>query len=115
MKLSEIKGDAALECLADIIEPAVAIIGDAEIVEALQGANKLVAVKKILKTYKKEVVEILAALDGVPADEYEVSVLSLPFKLLEILNDKELVKLFQSAEQTGGAKSSASALENIEA
>lgn len=115
MKLSEYKGEAALDLLADLIEPAAEIFGDKEFIAALQsGESKAKIVKTLLKTHKKSVVEILAAIDGVPADEYTCSVLSLPLKVLEIVNDSDLISLFQSQGQVMGATSFGSATENTE-
>ena len=113
MKLSELKGEAAINCLADIIEPAVAILSDKEVVDAVKSDNKIGAITKALKLHKKEVADIVAALDGVSVDE--INVISLPMKLLEILNDPIVVNLFQSQGQTEGQTSSGSASENIEA
>lgn len=95
MKLSEIKGEKALEVLADLIDPATAIMADAEVKKAYDmNKNVLQLAKVILKRHPKEVVAILAALDGVPVEDYEVNIVSLPKKLLEILNDEELQQLF---------------------
>lgn len=116
MKLSDFKGENALDLLADIIEPAAEILGDKEIAELYNGGWKKAAIVKIaIKKHKKEVIEILAAMDGVPVEEYSCNVLTLPLKLLEILNDKEFMELFTFAGQTGGAKSSGSPTENTEA
>lgn len=115
MKLSEYKGDAALDLLADLIDPFCDILSDKEIAENLRtGGKKLTAVKLMIKKHKRAVVEIMAALDGKDPDTYEVGVLTLPMKLLELLNDPELMSLFTSAEQTGGAKPSGSASENTD-
>lgn len=116
MKLSEFKGEDALDLLADIIEPAAEILSDKEIAEIYRsGGKKTALVKVAIKNHKKEVIEILAAMDGVPAEEYSCNVLTLPMKLLEILNDKELIQFFTSAVQTGGATSSTSPTETTEA
>lgn len=116
MKLSEFKGEAALDLLADIIEPAAEILADKEVSDAYKnGEKKIAVVKTIIKNHKKEVIEILAAMEGVPVEEYSCNVLTLPIKLLEILNDKEFLEFFTSAGQTEGAKSSGSPTENTEA
>lgn len=116
MKLSEFKGEAALDLLADIIEPATEILADKEVSDAYKNGDKKIAVVKIIiKNHKKEVIEILAAMDGEDADDYECNVFTLPLKLLDILNDKELMEFFTSAGQTEGAKSSGSPTENTEA
>ena len=113
MKLSEIKGEAALDALADLIEPVSEIITDAEFVRlARSDAPKMTLVKTAIKSHKKAIIEILAVLDGKDPETYEVSILTLPMKLLEVFNDPEVISLFQSQgqEQT----SSGSAMENTE-
>lgn len=116
MKLSEYEGEQALDILADLIEPATAIMGDKRLAEILQDekAPKSRALAVAIKNHKKEVIEILAVLDGVPVSEYKVNVFTLPKKLLEILNDPMLTELFRSQGLKTEA-SSGSATENIEA
>lgn len=115
MKLSDYKGEEALDIIVDLLEPLTKIMSDKEIANAYQKVSKLEAIKIAIKNHKKEVIEILAILDGANPAEYEVNVFTLPVKLLEILNDPEFIKLFGSQGQTGGAISSGSVLENIEA
>jgi hypothetical protein len=97
MKLSEIKGERAIEALADLIAPAREILGDAKLKELIK-ADKLGAVQYALKTYKKEVLEILAITEGMSVEEFKetCTVMSLPNKLLEILTDKELMGFLYS-------------------
>lgn len=100
MKLSEVKDEAALDLLADLIEPAAAIFADEDIKAAFEaGMSKAAVIAKVIKKHKPEVMQILAAVDGVPVSEYHCNVLSLPVKMLEILNDEELVSFFTSAGQ----------------
>lgn len=116
MKLSEYQNEDALDILADIIEPAAEIFADKEVSSLLAvDGSRLKAVRVAIKNHKRAIIEILAALDGTPVDSYKCNVLTLPAKVLEILNDKELMQLFTFAEQTGGAKSSGSATESTEA
>lgn len=96
MKLSEIKGEAALDLLADIIEPATEIMSDPKIKDLVKVENKGAIIKLLIKSHKKSIIEILAAIDGVPVDKYDVNVLTLPVKILEILNDQELMDFFTS-------------------
>ena len=56
----------------------------------------------------------MATMDGVPVEEYKCNVFTLPVKILELLNDSELIRLFTYQGQTGDANSSGSASENIE-
>ena len=71
MKLSEYKGEKALDLLADLFEPATAIMADKEIMNAVR-ANlpKIKIVKTVIKNHKREVIEILAILDGEDPKEY---------------------------------------------
>ena len=113
MKLSDIKGEKALDVLVDIIDPATEIATDKELELAVKNhATKIEIVKIAIRNHKRAVIEIMAALDGKKPEEYEISVLSLPIKLIEMLNDPDLVSLFESQSQT--PTSSGSAMENIE-
>ena len=101
MRLSDIKGEAALDVFVNILDPASEIISDKEIYNAVQrNATKMELVKIAISNHKHAILEILAALDGKTVDEYEVNVLTLPKKLIEMLNDPELAVLFQSQGQT---------------
>ena len=113
MKLSEYQGEAALEILADLIEPAGELMSDKEI-GAVFKKNRFKAIGLAIKNHKKAVMHIMATMDGVPVDEYKCNVFTLPVKILELLNDSELIRLFTYQGQTGDANSSGSASENIE-
>lgn len=111
MKLSEIQGDRALDVLADLIEPVGEICSDTDI-KAAFGKDKLQAVKLMLKNHKSSVIAIMAALDGVPAEDYRINLFTVPVKLLEIVNDPEVVDLFTSAGSKAGSAAFGSASEN---
>ena len=113
MKLSEYQGEAALDLLADLIEPAGEIMSDKKIGNLFK-KNRFKAVGFAIKNHKKAVMQIMATIDGVPVEEYKCNVLTLPVKILELLNDPDLVQLFTCQGQTGDAKSSGSASENTE-
>ena len=113
MKLSEYQGEAALDLLADLIEPAGEIMSDKEIGEVFK-KNRFRAIGLAIRNHKKSVMQIMATMDGVPVEEYKCNVFTLPVKILELLNDPDLVQLFTYQGQTGDAKSSGSASENIE-
>lgn len=112
-KLSEYKGEEALELLADLIEPMSVIMTDKEI-HALFKENRFKAISLAIKKHKDAIIEILAILDGVPVDKYECNLLTLPVTILALLNDKEMLQLFTSAGQMGDATSFASLSENTE-
>lgn len=113
MKLSEYQGEAALDILADLIEPAGEIMADNQIGDVFK-ENRFKAIGLAIKNHKKAVMQILAAMDGVPVDEYKCNVFTLPVKILELLNDPALIQLFTYQGQTGDANSSGSVSENTE-
>lgn len=123
MKLSEYRGDDALEVLAELLEPAVEILADEEIAAAwhdnsgdkTRGQKQLKAVSIALRKHKEAVISVLAALEHESPEEYraKINVVTLPKKLLEVLNDKDLKVFFTSQEQTGG-EPSGSASESTE-
>ena len=111
MKLSEYQGEAALDILSDLIEPAGEIMSDKKIGEVFK-KNRFKAIGLAIKNHKKAVMQIMATIDGVPVEEYKCNVFTLPAKILELLNDSELIQLFTYQGQTGDANSSGSASEN---
>lgn len=100
MKLSEYKNEEALDILADILEPAAKIFSDKDVKQAFEKGDKISGIKAAIKGHKTEIIEILARLDNVPVEEYECNILTLPVKIMEILNDTELINFFSSQRQT---------------
>lgn len=122
MRLSDFKGEEALEVLGEIIEPLVAIISDEEIQKLVKGGKKpapIKFVKPALKNHKKEIIEVLAALNRKPVKEFEqeVNLLNLPVMIVDLINDPEVQNLFRSQGQinTKSSPLTGSAMENIEA
>ena len=112
MKLSEFRDDAALELIADIIEPATEILADPAIKEAFS-RSKMAAIKVAIKSHKNAIREIVARLDGKNPKEYHFTALSLPVKLLSMFNDPDLQQLFTSSGQKEDETACSSASENI--
>lgn len=101
MKLSDIKGERALDVLADMIEPVAEIMGDKEISAILQsGKAPIKAIKLALKNHKRAVLDMMAAIDGEDPETYQPSIFVLPKRLLDLLNDPEVQRLFSSQEAT---------------
>lgn len=114
MKSNEVKNEQAIEMLADMFDPIVEITTDEEVVSAARSDNKILMVKKILKNHSRAVFEIMALSEGVPVDEYECDIFTLPVKLLELFNRPEFDFLFQLQGQRTEETSSGSAMENTE-
>lgn len=94
-KLSEIKGEEALDVLAEILEPIVTIINDEEVRAGFE-TNVAKSVSVALKKYKTEILEIFASINGKSVEETceEIDILSLPSYIVEILNEPEIQRLF---------------------
>ena len=116
MRLSELRDEEALDALAELIDPVFEILGDPEIAAIeRQGKPRSEMIKIALKKHKKAIIQILAATERVPVEEYHVDILTLPKKLIETLNDPDIQSLFSSQSQMTTGKSSGSATENIKA
>lgn len=116
-RLSDYKNEEALDLLVEIIEPAAELMGDKEVIDLLYSkkpGDRMSGIKRMIAEHKRAVICILAALDGVPADQFECGFFTLPARLLEVLNDKELLSFFMEQQTQNSEKSSSSAMENIE-
>lgn len=94
-KLSEIKGEEAIDVLAEIIVPITAIVNDDE-VQAGFKENVAKCVSIALKKHKSEVIEILASINGKSVEETleEIDILSLPSYIIDALNEPAIQSLF---------------------
>lgn len=103
----------ALDLFADILEPAAEILADDKVAEVIRtGGKPIRAVKYAIKNHKKEVIEILARIDGKDPETYEVNALTLPARLIQLLNKPEIQDLFTLQDQIEDAASSGPATEN---
>ena len=112
MKLSDIKGEDALEVVADLLDP-IAKISQNNDFKKIDRKNRLVFFQTVLRSCKKEIIEILAILDRTPVDEYEVSLATLPGKVAELFSDPSVQMLF-GLQGWDIPTSSGSATESIE-
>lgn len=127
MKLSEIRGAHTIDVIANLIEPIANIAANEEAAAFFKRKQKPdgMTVKEyalqrtkeslpaLLKTHKKDVIAILAAINEVDPLEYENNLnFGRLFKdATDIMTDQAFIELFISAQtQT----SSGSALENTE-
>ena len=114
-KLSDYKGDEAIELWADLIEPIAMILADKSMEATIKsGKPKIVVAKEILKAHKKEATEILLRIDPEPLTGLNI-ILRLVNILVEIDSAEELKGFFQSAGQVKTDKEySGSVTENTE-
>lgn len=93
------KNEAAAELLAELIEPAALVFGDEDVRAALK-KSKLAAIKTAMKKHGKELVDILAIVDGADRATYQVNAMQIVTKTIALLSDKELISAFTLQEQT---------------
>lgn len=114
-KLADIRGEEALDVLVDLLEPATEIMADPAVKALARSGKKLEAVKTAIRNHKQSVITILAVLENENPETYQPPLTMLPIKLLELLNDKDLVQLFQSQDQKENGSVSGSATETTAA
>lgn len=108
-KLSDIHGEEALDVLADIIDPATEIMADQNLANYVRSGQNIAAIRVAIKDHKKAVIRVLATLDGEDPETYKPGVLTLPIKLLEIINDPDVMQVFSLQGQKIGEEFSGSA------
>lgn len=113
-KLSEYRDEEALDLLADLLEPISALSADEDFRAAFSSGKRMKAAKIALKNHKPEVMQILAACEGVPVEEYHCNILSVPLRFMELVSDKELVTGFTSQVQRMASTPSGPVTENTE-
>lgn len=115
MKLSDYRGEEAIDLLADLLDPVSVILTDTEFRDAVgKKKTNLQIVQLLLKRHKKEVLLMMALIDQEDPETYKPSIFGLPLKLMEILNMPEMSLLFMSQGQTTESGPSGSAMESIE-
>lgn len=110
--LSEYKDEEALDLLAELFEPMTSFFLDDEFVKTFDSGNRLGAVKIAIKNHKPEVMQILAAMEGVPVEEYHCNVMTLPIRLYQLITTPEIAGFFTSVKEKNSEKSSGSVTGN---
>lgn len=111
MRLSEIKGTNAIDVIADIIDPVTKMLADEEIKKVIKSKKPALEITRtILKRQKEAILEVLAIINRENPKTFKPSVIELPIMIIHLVQDvmdnEELMSLFQSQEQmTGGVSS----------
>ncbi len=120
-KLSEIQNEDALDVLAELLDPIAELSKDKEIRRPNKNEKgedvpktKLEMVQIAIRKHKRAVLKILATLDGVPLEEYNINLIQIPLKVYELLNDEDMMAFFQSQGLNLSDAFSGSATENTE-
>lgn len=112
MTFYELSGEEALDAVADLMEPFVAIFGDKRVADAYRSGNTILAAKTAIKEHKKDVIRVLAIMEGEDPETYKPSAMALPIQLLKMLNHPEIKELFPSRPSQTPHASSGSVMAN---
>ena len=115
-KLSDYKGDEAIELWVDLLEPLTRILGDKKVQTVIRSKKpKITIAKEILRSHKQDAINIMLRIDPEPIDGLNL-VLRLVGLITDIGQNEEIKSFFGYAEQAKTGKgSSGSVMENIEA
>lgn len=108
MSLSEIRGESAIDLLADLMEPASVILSDEEVQKAFRtnGNEHVKTAIVILRRHGKETLEVLAAVNQTPLEEYDPNPWDILRSAVEVLADPGLTNFFTLQGQKKAEKSS---------
>ena len=109
-RLSDFEGEAAIDLWADLMDSLSVIFSDPEIQKHAGGSNLDMA-KAMLKAHKKEVCDILLAIDDTPINGMNILV-RLVAIFDEVAEDPTLRDFFAMQGQNVTGKSSGSATAN---
>lgn len=114
-KLSDYKGEEALELWADLLDPFIEIVGDENIGSMLRaGKPPVFTAKEILKNYKEQATQIMLRIDPTPINGLNV-LIRLASLVSEVMKDPTVKSFFASApEERKDETSSGSVTESIE-
>lgn len=113
--LKDVYNEDALDLLVDMIEPAGVIFKDAEVAKLIRAKNYIDGVKYVIKNYKKETIQLLAAANGQAVTEYKANILDMIHQLLELLNDPQVIEVFSLQALSADVTPLTPATQNTEA
>lgn len=129
MRLSDIKGDRTLDVIADLIDPIAHIAQDKDVAEMFKRkavpegmeANEFFAERMrrgmpaLLRGHKRDVIAILAAIEGVTPEEYAdaLNLAKLFTDTMELLTDEAFLGFLSSSRTKKDADAPGSASESF--
>lgn len=116
MRLSELKGEQAVEAMADLMEPLSVLLTDKEVIRLTrENAPKLQIVRALLKASPKAVIDIIAIINQEDRETYNPNTFEITKCLIDFLNEPEVSSLFFSQKQRAEVTQSGSATEDTQA
>lgn len=94
MKLSEFKGDKAMEVVGKLLLPVTNIAANKEVLKALRKGGLPMMLSAALINTPKDVKELLAILNDKPVEEYECDGATILADVFALFTDEALLRLF---------------------
>lgn len=112
-RITEARGDEAMEILDRLCGILERIGGDPETQKTFNGASMAAVVQFLIRNHRDEVYELMALDDGVTEEEERglLSAVTVPLKLVRLMKDPTVHELFfgvAAAGKTGTGSSAAS-------
>lgn len=98
--IGNLENEQMIESLGDMIEPIMKMREDRKVVELAQKKNLPMLAVYLCKNHSKEIVDVLAALEGTPRDKYKLTIPKLIKALTEIKADEDMLAFFTASSQT---------------
>lgn len=109
-RLSEIKGEEAIDVMAALMSPASIILSDKSVKERMQAKGSTMAevAAYVIKSHRDSVIDMLTIMSGETRNEYveSMSALSLLQDVIYMFNEPELQELFTGQAQSAGVERS---------
>ena len=107
MKLTDFKGEKGIQVVGKLLLPIMNIVGNPENKKASVQQNIFTVLSAFFRNNPKDVLEMLAIMDDVPVENYEIDAKQALLKLVSWFDDPELLGLFGLQSETATSSGSA--------
>lgn len=96
-KISEIKNIESMKTWAKLFKPCKVLVGNKELLNSIkeQDFEKVCDIIAENDDICENLIRIFAIIDDVPYDDYELSFIEVPGRLIELLNDDRFMAFFR--------------------
>lgn len=112
MKISNLRGEDAIDKMADLIEPITAIASDKDFEKLYKSKPLVFSVQHCLKHHKNEILEILAIINCEDPDYFNPKFWEIPKMIFDVLDDENVKSLFLSQQMSDLNDISSAVVEN---
>lgn len=110
MKLTDFKGEKAIDVVGRLLIPIMNMVGNPKNQSADVRENVFTMLSAFFRNNPKDVLEMLAIMDDVPVETYDIDGQKALLKLFAIFDDPELLGLFGLQSETVTSSGSATTI-----